>query len=458
MNRIKMKKTVCLCVMVLYIFLNHFTICRALAFSPEEEPPEIIAPAAILIDADTGVVLYEKNADERHYPASITKVMTALLAIEFAKDDLNQRVPFSYEAVFTLPYGSSSIAMDEGETLTMEEALYGLMLASANEVANALAEYIGAEQNNFARLMTRRAKELGAENTQFMNAHGLHDDEHYTTARDMAVIMRKAVQYPLFVTLISTPYYEIPPTERQPEKRPLSNSNKLIQPGNYFYEYCIGGKTGYTDEARHTLVAYGQKDDIRLIAVTLQDEKSGPYSDTRALFDYGFSIYSPQTLLPQGVIEREAAVMQRLDTEEVVIGHVGVKTATDIAGVYPTGVNSDSVELVVELPPKLMAPVYAEAVIGGIKLLYDGVLVGEADLLAVDTVLATEQEQLSEHEASAEGRGIVSTLYVVMGVALAAGTMLIGVGIAVGLMNKKKNRRNAYQKTLRGYRYRNQDQ
>lgn len=448
-----MKKYCILLIMTLYSFFHPFSICYA-----DETPPELIAPAAILMDADTGVVLYGKNVDERHYPASITKVMTALLAIEFAGDDLSQRVPFSREAVYTLPYGSSNIAMDEGETLTMEEALYGLMLASANEVANALAEYIGAEQNNFARLMTKRAKELGAEHTQFMNAHGLHDDEHYTTPRDMAIIMRKAIEYPLFVTLIGTPFSEIPPTERQTEIRPLNNSNKLIQPNSdYYYEYCVGGKTGYTDEARHTLVTYGEKDDIRLVAVVMQDEKGGPYSDTKALFEYGFSLYSQKTLLTQGQIDKETAVFQQHGEGELALGHVGVKTAGEISGLFPGCVNSESVETIVELPDKLVAPVHTDDVIGKILLLYDGALVGETDLQAADTLLAMELIDMTELESSsADDQSTVTTLYIIMGVALAAAAALIGVGIALGLTATKKRKRNRYPKIQRDYRYRNQ--
>ncbi len=203
-------------------------------------PPEIISGAATLMDADTGIVLFEQAKDEENYPASITKIMTALITLEQC-EDLDERITFSRQAVFSLPRDASHIAMDEGETLTIRDALYGLLLASANEVANALAEHIAGSVEDFAELMNKRAATLGAINTHFKNPSGLFDAEHVTTAHDMALIMREAVRHDAFNEIIATRRYDIPPTERQPESRPLLNSNSLIQPGRFFNDDVVGG-------------------------------------------------------------------------------------------------------------------------------------------------------------------------------------------------------------------------
>ena len=247
------------------------------------------AAAALLLDLNTGIVMYNRNMHERNYPASMTKVMTALLTLEAFHDNLNARVPFSYEAVFSIPPGSSSIAMNDNETLSVLEALYAIMLPSANEVSNALAELVSGNMEDFATLMTARAIELGAVNTRFTNAHGLHDPNHFTTAYDMALIMREALRFPVFQEIISTTFREIPPTERQPLPRPMGNTNAMLTPAStFFHPYVIGGKTGFTNEARHTLVSYGRMRNMELITVVMGLERAGTFVETAALLDFGF--------------------------------------------------------------------------------------------------------------------------------------------------------------------------
>jgi D-alanyl-D-alanine carboxypeptidase len=271
----------------LYIASASFSSAKAEIIS------EPASEAAILIDADTGTVLYEKNADEKLFPASVTKVMTALILLERAKD-FNERAYFSAEAVYSLPYDSSNIAMNEGETLTLDQCMEAMMLESANEVSNAVAEHIGGSNEGFAVLMNDRAKKLGAVNTHFTNPHGLHDEEHYTTARDMALIFKAAAKNENFLHYISLVSSFIPPTEKQELERPLNNSNKLIIPGSAYYnENVIGGKTGFTNEAMHTLTSIAEKDGARLIAVVMKGKKNEPYADANALYEYGFL---PETL------------------------------------------------------------------------------------------------------------------------------------------------------------------
>ncbi len=293
-------KKILICLLV-GIFLLPVNTAFAQSVTPKQQNlPEIVSDSVIVMDAKTGAVIYDKNGSAQNFPASITKVMTALLVLEKLEKDnikLDALVPFSKEAVLNMPYNSSNIAMDYDDYLEVGDALYALMLASANEVANALAEYVSGSQEKFAELMTRRAKELGAENTHFTNPHGLYEAEHYTTAKDMALIMREASKYPLFRQLISTASHEIPPTLKQPLPRPLHNSNKMIQKTSEFYNpNIIGGKTGFTNESMHTLVSLASKDDKELIIAVLHDQKNKIYTDTTALADYGFTQFSEVSL------------------------------------------------------------------------------------------------------------------------------------------------------------------
>ncbi|MBE5948654.1 MAG: D-alanyl-D-alanine carboxypeptidase [Lachnospiraceae bacterium] len=251
--------------------------------------PDIIGEAALLIEAKSGVVLYEKNSKATMYPASITKLITALLVLENC--ELNEMVPFSAKAVFSLPAGASHIAINPGEELSVEHCLYGLLLASANEVANALAEYVGGSMDDFSVLMNNRMKELGAENTNFVNPSGLHEDEHYTTCHDMALLCRELIKNKTFLKINGTTSYIIPPTNLQPLKRPINTTHKLLRKGSINYSGAFGGKTGHTDIAGNTLITFAERNDMTLICVVMKSDSTHVYSDTTALLDYGFSYF-----------------------------------------------------------------------------------------------------------------------------------------------------------------------
>ena len=248
--------------------------------------PAIGTDGAVLLEANTGVILYAKNKDKRLYPASTTKVMTALLAAENLS--LTGTVTFSHDAVFSIERGSSNIGMDEGEAITVEEALYGLMVGSANEVANALAETVSGSVPAFSDLMNKRAEELGCTNTHFLNPHGLFDEDHYTSAYDLALISAEYFKNNLLIQVGSTPTYHFLPTDTQPDDFTLHNKHKLIN-GEIRYEGILGGKTGYTSEARETLVTCAERDGLKLICVILKEESPYQFSDTVELFDYGFN-------------------------------------------------------------------------------------------------------------------------------------------------------------------------
>lgn len=254
------------------------------------EGPILGAESACLLDIETGTVLYAKNMNKREYPASTTKVMTCLLAAENCSMD--EIVTFSKEAVFGIEKDSSNVGMDVGQSITMEEAIYCIMLASANEVASAVAEHVGGSIDNFADMMNKKAKELGCTDTHFVNANGLHNDEHYTTAHDLALITAAYFKNEQLKKIASTTYYEMHATSTQPDEFGIANHHKMLPGKPYAYEFIVGGKTGYTVRAHQTLATCAEKDGVTLVATVMRDEAPHQYSDTKSLFEYGFNYFN----------------------------------------------------------------------------------------------------------------------------------------------------------------------
>lgn len=251
------------------------------------EGPVVGAESAILMEAETGAILYAKNIHQKEYPASTTKILTCLIAAE--QCSLSEEVTFSHDAVYDTPRDSNHIAIDEGEVLTMEQCLNAILIRSANEVSFAVAEHItGDSWESFADIMNARAEELGAINSNFVNPNGLPDENHYTTAYDLAMIGRGFFSNEMLCKISTTYRLEIPASDKQPDNIVEVSSNKLIN-GGYNYEYLVGCKTGYTNDARSCLVSCAEKDGMRLICVVMKDEAPYQYEDTIALFNYGFS-------------------------------------------------------------------------------------------------------------------------------------------------------------------------
>ncbi len=249
--------------------------------------PEIQAEGAVVIDGETGAVLYGKNEKNRFYPASTTKLMTALLTLE--KTNLNDTVTFSKSATTNLESGASTLNLTEGDRLSVEQCLYGLLLKSANEIGNALAEHISGSVSGFADLMNQKAAALGCTGTHFANPHGLNNNNHYTTPYDMALIARAAFQNETLRKIDTTTSYQFPATKKS-ESRTITMGHKMMYPtDSRYYEGIIGGKTGYTSLAGNTLVTGAERNGVRLIAVVMKS-KSTHYADTKALLDYGFAV------------------------------------------------------------------------------------------------------------------------------------------------------------------------
>ncbi|MBR5558878.1 MAG: D-alanyl-D-alanine carboxypeptidase [Oscillospiraceae bacterium] len=256
---------------------------------------QLNAPVALLMEVDSRQILYQKNMDQTMYPASITKIMTALLACENAKMD--ETITMSYEATHSIDYGSSHIALDTDEQISVENALYALMLPSANDAANGLAEHVGGSMAEFAEMMNARAAELGCTNTHFANAHGLHDADHYTTAHDIALIAAEAVKHQDFCRIWGTVQHDVPPTNKNVLRNLWTQVRMLNKDGRYYYEACTGGKLGWTPQAKNTCVLVAKQNGMKLMCVLMGVTTAGDmFNDAKYLFDYGFEHLKPYQL------------------------------------------------------------------------------------------------------------------------------------------------------------------
>lgn len=255
------------------------------------EGPVISAESAILMDVSSGAVLYEKNAHEQLYPASITKILTCLVAMDHM-ESLNEMVDVSYEAVYTVPYDGTNIGLDAGQSLTLEDCLYGILMKSANEACNAIGEHFAGSISGYVDMMNDKAKELGCVDSHFVTTNGLHDDDHYTSAYDMALIGRAFFSNELLAKISGTIYHQIPATDTQPDLIDMYAKNSLLPGREHAYEYIVGSKTGYTSLSKQTLVSCAQKDGMKLVCVVLKEDSPAQFTDTISLFEYGFNNFS----------------------------------------------------------------------------------------------------------------------------------------------------------------------
>ncbi len=261
------------------------------AYENWPDGPVVTAESAILIEAETGAILYEKNIHAKQYPASTTKILTALIASE--ECTMNETVLFSHDAVYGIPRGSNHIAMNEGDTLSMEDCLNAILIRSANEVSYAVAEHIGETWEGFANMMNDRAAALGCVDSNFVNPNGLPDENHYTSAYDLAMIGRAFFANDNLCQITKKPSLRI---MKSTGEYIDMNKMELIPGGKYAYEYLVGCKTGYTNDARSSLVSCAEKNGMKLICVVLKEEAPDHYEDTQALFNYGFSNFYKQNV------------------------------------------------------------------------------------------------------------------------------------------------------------------
>lgn len=253
--------------------------------------PGTYGEAAIVMDAGTGSVLYAKNIDGHEYPASITKVLTSLIALKYG--NLSDNVTFSNDCVSFMQPGDSSVGLKEGNVITLEQALYATLLASANEAAYAVAENVGKNAGHdyswFIQQMNEECKSLGGNNSNFVNANGLHDENHYTCARDMALIGREIWRYPEFLKICQEQSYTIPASDTTEEHVFPQHHKMLIKENKNYYQYAVAGKTGYTSNALSTLITLADNGNMKLVCVVLRTHGVNIYPDTKNLFEYVFN-------------------------------------------------------------------------------------------------------------------------------------------------------------------------
>lgn len=325
---------------------------------------KIYSDAVILIENQTGKTLYEKNSEQKMYPASTTKILTAILSIE--KGNLNDKVTVSKTAIAQMKPGYTSAYLSEGEIISVEDLLKVLLINSANDASNVLAEYISGSIDSFVTLMNEKSKELGCTNTHFVTTNGLHDDNHYTTAKDLAIIARYCMQNETFRKIVSMKKCVIPATNKS-EERIYKNTNDLINPtSGYYYPSCIGIKTGFTSEAKNCLISACSKNGLQVIAVVLgasitENHKSARYVDSKTLYDYTYSNYSIQNIAKASSVIETIEVKNATDETK----SLDLKLEKDL-NVLVNNKDKENIKTEIVLKDNISAPIATNSVVGSI--------------------------------------------------------------------------------------------
>lgn len=359
-----------------------YTLAATLAEKTDELEKNLSSEAVLLMETSTGKVVYEKNGYEKKYPASTTKIMTAILAIEHC--NLNETATASEFAINSVPSGYSTANIQIGETLSVKDLLYALMLQSANESAVILAEHVSGSQEAFANLMNEKAKELGCKNTHFVNPNGIHNENHYTTAYDLALITQYAMKNQTFRDIVKTTSFTLPATTSYPsESRTYANTNNLIiydarnRPDNYYYKYATGVKTGYTSAAKNCLVASAEKNGIEYISVVLGAsityESTGSvshrYVDTISLFDYAFDNFSFRKLKSANNLIKTIKIENGKKDEN----SLDLLIASDVNSLVSLDNKSTQIDPDITLKEGLSAPITKGDIVGTISYKVEGI-------------------------------------------------------------------------------------
>ena len=344
---------------------------------------DIKAPNLLLAETNTGRILYERKVDEKIYPASLTKLMTAILVVENC--ELDEIVTVSENAVLSVPTGYVNANLQVGEELTVEDLLYVMLIPSANDAANALAEHVGGNIESFSTMMNSRAKELGCTGTNFTNPSGLHEKEHYTTTKDLFLISQKAIESNLVKKIIGTTTYTLPSTNKYTkDERIFTTTNYMIRKSltKYYCDYCIGAKTGYTEYAKNCVVEFASKDGIELTVIVMGEDakvKGQKFLDAKIMFEYVFKNYENRQV---------ATKNEKYKTIKI---NNGTKDTRDLDVLYKNNVNilksnksNEDIQENVEYI-NVSAPIQKGDTIGKITYNYDGT-VYETELVASSKV------------------------------------------------------------------------
>lgn len=392
-----------LLIFLVLVLLITITNCQSISYAdnltdnsisnytvPSQNNLSLYSEAGILIDSKTGKVLYGKNENVKMFPASTTKILTAIITIENC--NLSDKVTASREAIISIPPGYSNAEIQPNDTISVQDLLNVFLIHSANEAGYILAEHISGSIENFANLMNEKAKEIGCTNTHFTNPSGIHNENHYSTAYDMSLIAQYCMKNETFRKVVSTPYITFSPSEGKQLK--FYNTNDLIiNTSKYYYKYAIGIKTGYTSQAKNCLISASSKDGLELIAVILgaahsEEVSSTRYVDTINLFNYGFDNYkSTEILARNSVIKNVEVENATKDTKDL-----SLLAKDTISVLVPKNINIDTLEPSIEIN-NLSAPISEGAVVG--KITYN--INGEnysTDLVAGNSVIRSDIKTL----------------------------------------------------------------
>lgn len=433
----------------------------------EFDPDSITTPFIILMDAGSGSILYEKHSHEPLYPASTTKVMTALLTIEKCPD-LNVVVNSGSSVI----HSGSVMGLSRNEDIRIIDLLYGLMLKSGNDAAKVLAEHISGSMEEFAKLMNARAKELGMNDTHFVNANGLHEEDHKTTAYDMALLTKYAMTLPMFREVVKTGTYNVPATNKHSDGFALENSNKLIHTkadakASFEYSYATGIKTGDTTQAGRCLIASAKKGDVELLLLLFGDYENSVSGDYRfenaiSFFDWGFENYTSISATELGLQTEFEFPVSNANVSET--GSASLAAAANLSGLFVSGLNSfidelktnmDSITATHVLDKQLVAPIAKDEVIGTVAYQYEGRTLLTADLVASGDVLdvastaapdvAPIASPLPDPSAANSGKGNNSWIFWVLLAVLLIVIVVIAKVISARRRRWRNNRRRIYR-------------
>ena len=427
-----MKRLLTLAVILLLILTN-----TSIAYA---QPPSLEAEAYILVDAHTGDVLCEKDSRKTLYPASTTKIMTAILAIE--QGNLDEIMTASQSAIDAIGYNGSNIGIIPGEKIPLESLLQAMLISSANEAANIIAENICDSTEEFFELMNRRAKELGAVETHFSNASGIHDPAHYTTAADLVCISRHAMTLPKFREIVSTHSFTMPVTNKHSKWPELKNSNRLMLNSTSDLYEINGIKTGFTGPAGYCLVSSARNaDGMELIAIVMGVKNEGASENVRKyskeLMDYGFTNFERIKLIEKGRVYRNIKVEDAAD-----IYGLDLITEESLVRVLPKDVSKRNIQEISHLNGNIHAPVNKGDKIGYVEFLKDGVPIGRVDLLAARDI-EYKPDPVSLVTITQNPETIMDNLYFKIGVCSAG---LIIFFIIARLVLKALSRRSRSRK------------
>ena len=404
------------------------------------------AESALLLELNTGLVLLEQNADEQIYPASLTKIMTCMLTLE--NGNLSDQIMVSETALSGLDPAGSTAGLQVGEVLSLEELLYCMMLSSANEACNVAAEYVSGSVDAFVELMNQRAAELGCTGTHFANPHGLHSENHYTTARDLSIIAQEALKSETFRTITSTVAHEVPATNLS-EPRDLVTTNDLINPSSrYYYDKASGVKTGYTTPAGRCLISTADNGKLKLLSVICKaqdvplengDMEAQSFTETKAMFEYGFEHVAYAKVLTTLNPIAQIPVLMSAGAGEAVLA-----PDSEITALLPVDYDETLIVQDVQLISQegVEAPVSKGQILGKVTVSYDGRTLGTSNLVAITDIPRSE---IAAHTASTKSFFAENWWKVLLGILV----LLIILYIVVVSINRSRRRKRRQQQRER---------